>query len=64
MVNGEGMFYGDVRKSGYIWLIGSDHLPRSSSHVIPVVFVTYGEENGKTLTIVCIMLQVSILFVV
>jgi hypothetical protein len=30
MVNGEGMFYGDVRKSGCIWLIGSDHLPRSS----------------------------------
>ncbi len=63
MVNGEGMFYGDVRKSGCIWLIGSVHLPMSSCYVIPVVFVTYGEENGITLTIVCRMLQVSILFV-
>ena len=51
-------------KSGCIWLKGSVHILRSSRHVKPVFFVTHGEENGKTLTIVCRMLQVSILFVV
>ncbi len=64
MVNGDGMFYGGMRKFGWIWLIGSVHLPGSSWRVIPVVFVTYGEEIEKTLSIVRKMVLVSNVFVV
>ncbi len=64
MVSGDGMFYGGMRKFGWIWLIGSVHFPGSSWHVIPVVFVTYGEEIEKTLSIVRKMAEVAIVFVV
>ncbi len=64
MMNGDGMFYGGMRKFGWIWLIGSVHFPVSSWHVRPVVFVTYGEEIEKTLSIVRKMVQVAIVFVV
>ena len=63
MGNGDGMFYGGMRKFGWIWLIGSVQSQGSSWHVIPVVFVTYGGVIETTLFIVRKMVQVSNVFV-